>query len=216
MSLGAFQKAEEVNLEYCRAEDIPLVRRPTGGRAILHGREITYSFSAPNRPPFDGDLLMTYKLLGEAFLNGFCRAGLPVKWKGRREKGHVLSGSSLCFQSVSYGEITLCGRKVMGSAQKRWKEGFLQQGSIQLTLNYDGMIRAFTDVTREGIEKAMVGVLEIAPGIEEERLIAEIIRSFAERFGVTMEEGELSVYERSIAERLVAVKYGADAWTFRR
>lgn len=216
ISLGAFQRADEVNLEYCRAENIPLVRRPTGGRAILHGSEITYSFSSPNQPPFDGGLLETYKLIGGAFHEGFSRAGLPVRWKGRRERGHVLSKTSLCFQSVSYGEITLNDRKVMGSAQKRWKDGFLQQGSIQLTLDYDGMMKAFPGITREGIEKTMVGIREVMPEFEEERLILEIIRSFAERFGVTMEKGELSTYEISVAERLLSEKYGAEGWTFRR
>ena len=131
LTLGCFQKASDINIEYCQSKDIPVVRRPTGGRAILHGDELTYSFSAnTDRGPFSDGLLDSYRRIGIAFSIAFRKIGVKAEPKKEREKGRVLSRSPLCFQSSSFGEILADNKKLVGSAQKRWNDGLLQQGSI--------------------------------------------------------------------------------------
>jgi lipoate-protein ligase A len=128
LSLGSFQKSSSVDLKYCRKNSIPVVRRPTGGRAILHGDELTYSFSArTDHVAFAKGLLESYRTISSAFNLAFRKIGLRVSSKDRRENGRVLTRNPLCFRSSSYGEILIENRKVVGSAQKRWKDGLLQQ-----------------------------------------------------------------------------------------
>ncbi|RME63307.1 MAG: lipoate--protein ligase family protein, partial [Nitrospirae bacterium] len=162
VTIGRYQQVSDVNLSYCRENGIPVVRRPTGGRAILHGRDLTYSFSSRTDGPFSSSgLLETYSLLSRAFLVAFRSLGLEVQWKSRKERGSVLTGSPLCFQSVSFGEITIEGKKVMGSAQKRWDDAFLQQGTIMLEIEHQLQEQLFKGTTATGLRETMVGVFEV-------------------------------------------------------
>lgn len=106
VTLGCFQKTSDINIGYCRCHDIPIVRRPTGGRAILHGDELTYSFCAKtDRGPFSHGLLDSYKKISTAFAIALRKIGVKAEPKNERERGRVLSRSPLCFQSSSFGEI---------------------------------------------------------------------------------------------------------------
>jgi lipoate-protein ligase A len=217
VSIGQFQRLEEIDTLFCRKENIPVVRRPTGGRAILHGTDLTYSFSAPNIPPFFSEgLLSTYSHLSRAFYFAFRSLGFDVKISSRRERGRVLTGSPLCFQSVSYGEITISGRKVMGSAQKRWKEGFLQQGSIMLTVEGALMRSVFRQTEKDNIAQTMIGLSNVNPSVDLEDLKKAIVNAFQEVFGVSFIRDSLSRYEEDLAERLRTEKYLSPEWTEKR
>ncbi len=208
VTIGRYQRASEVNLKACRARDIPVVRRPTGGRAILHGRDLTYSFSAITKGPyFSGGLLETYSIISRAFLVAFKKLDLPVAWKSRREKGRVLAGSPLCFQSISFGEITLKGRKVMGSAQKRWEGGFLQQGTIMLEIEPDLQEELFSGIKGETLRQSMIGLLEVRPELTLEAISAAIVQGFEEVFGVSFEVGGLGRQEQALMRSLLREKY---------
>ena len=135
VSIGCFQKIGDIDTEYCRQCNIPFVRRPTGGRAILHGDEITYSFSIKTDDGlFSGGLLDSYKKISAAFEKAFLKIGLAPELKLLKDNRHTVTEdmrkSPLCFQSVSYGEISVMSGKIIGSAQKRWPDGLLQQGSV--------------------------------------------------------------------------------------
>ncbi|NOX20700.1 MAG: lipoate--protein ligase family protein [Nitrospirae bacterium] len=213
ITIGAFQSINDLNIQYCNERNIPVVRRPTGGRAILHGNDLTYSFSSINSPPFFSEgLLQTYGFISRAFLLAFRSLGMEVQMKNRKEKGKVLTGSSLCFQSVSYGEITLQGRKLIGSAQKRWKKGFLQQGSLMLKLEADEMKRVFKRVKADQILSSMTSVLEHYPQISTDLLKKEITRAFEEVFSVRFIHDEPTRDELSLASRLVHEKYSSSEW----
>ncbi len=213
ITIGAFQRINEVNTEYCLKKGIPIVRRPTGGRAILHGKDLTYSFSSPNNPPyFSEGLLQTYGYISRAFLLGFKALGMDVQMKSRREKGRVLTGSSLCFQSVSYGEITLEGKKLIGSAQKRWKRGFLQQGSLMLSIDADEMKRVFKKVKADQIISAMTSVYEHYPHITTGQLIKEISSAFEDVFSIRFLQEEPTQEEIALARKLIEEKYSSPDW----
>lgn len=132
VSLGRHQPLAEIDIEAATARGYEIVRRSTGGRAILHTDELTYSVAAPaDEPRVQGGVMDAYLRLSNALLNGLQRLGLAADKAG----GDVRAGkdvSAACFEVPSAYEITAHGRKLMGSAQSRRAKYVLQHGSLPL------------------------------------------------------------------------------------
>ncbi|MCL5023895.1 MAG: lipoate--protein ligase family protein [Nitrospirae bacterium] len=207
VSLGSFQKITDIDLDYCLSRAIPVVRRPTGGRAILHGDELTYSFSSRNEGSFSGGLLASYRQLSTAFVSALETLGLRVTMKEERETGRNLSRSPLCFRSTSYGEISHEGRKLVGSAQKRWKHGLLQQGSIPYSVDEEGTKRIFAHASSTQAEEAMTGLRDLLPGLDPAAFREAIKSSFEKTFRVTFRCSVPSPEEECLARELEAQRY---------
>ncbi|MCC6347390.1 MAG: lipoate--protein ligase family protein [Nitrospirales bacterium] len=214
VSIGSFQKTTDVDCAYCGSHSLPVVRRPTGGRGILHGDELTYSVSSRNEGAFSRGLLDTYRLISRALQDGLERIGLPVTMKEERETGRVLTRSPHCFQSTSYGEIRFQARKAVGSAQKRWRECFLQQGSIPYTIDYGRLALVFSGMGQraggggaETAERAMVGLKELLPDLDPERVKECLILAFEELFSVRLVPSRPSDREQDLALHLSSKKY---------
>ena len=131
ITIGYSQKAEaELDIERCRELGIAIVRRPTGGRALLHTNELTYAVVAPiTRVPFNRGLKATFQAVSEALLSGL--QGLGIRGEintGKQRSGSVRSPA--CFASLNHCEITVGDKKLIGSAQKRTSKAFLQHGSV--------------------------------------------------------------------------------------
>jgi lipoate-protein ligase A len=217
LSLGCFQKVSEVDAGYCRSRGIPIVRRTTGGRAILHDEELTYSIAAATGSgPFSRGLLDSYRKIAEAFHLAFQKLGVQAASKGRREKGRVLAGSPLCFQSSSYGEILIENRKVVGSAQKRWEDGMLQQGSVPYAFREDDIRRIFGAGRYTALKGCTIGLREVLPNFGEERFREAVVSSFGEVFGIRFLPDRPSPEELFLARELEEEKYLQDHWNFRR
>ncbi len=138
ITIGYSQKAEqELNIERCREMGISIVRRPTGGRALLHHRELTYAVVAPvSLPPFNRGLKATFQAVSEALLVGLRGLGI----QGDINTGKQPSGSArspACFASLNHCEITVNGKKLVGSAQKRTSKAFLQHGSLIIDADHE-------------------------------------------------------------------------------
>lgn len=217
VSLGAFQKIADIDCDYCAASKIPIVRRPTGGRAILHGDELTYSFSSPNSGIFSGSLPDSYRKLGIVFQRSFDLAGLRCAMKSEREKGKNLVRSALCFSSTSLGEISCSGSKIIGSAQKRWPDGFLQQGSIPFSIDRKHLAGIFTLSPSLTAEKKdadeLTGLRDHLPHFDPELFKNCLISAFEETFGIMLEDSRPSVQELEFAQQLTAAKYQNPLWT---
>lgn len=207
VSLGSFQKIADLNLPYCISNNIPVVRRPTGGRAILHGDELTYSFSAGNNGFFSGGLLDTYRQLGAALKSGLDMLGVDITMKTERESGKNLSRSPLCFKSTSYSELSYKGRKLIGSAQKRWKDGFLQQGSIPYTIDEEITRTIFNLAPSSDIRGGMIGLREALPDLDPEQFKGAIRISFEKTFRIRFRCSDPSLEEIRLARELEAQKY---------
>jgi lipoate-protein ligase A len=217
VSIGYFQKIKDVDVGYCAKRNIPLVRRLTGGRAILHGDEITYSFSSKTTSGrFSNGLLDSYRKISTAFGLALSKMGIDPELKlMRASRGLPPSGcrskSPSCFQSVSYGEIAINGRKVIGSAQKRWTDALLQQGSIPLTIDKDTAIRIFG---LHSVDNA--GLAAIVPLLSITRINDLIRTSFEETFDVKFTFSAPSEQECSLAHELETRKYLSYEWNFKR
>ncbi len=210
ISLGVFQSINEIHRDFCAALGIAVVRRPTGGRAILHGDEITYSFSARNKGPFSGGLYPSFYALSRAFSAAFRLLGLPVAMKKHPARGAELAGSTRCFESVSYGELTVQGKKIIGSAQKRWPEGFLQQGCIPLSPDIDQETQAFR---QHSDDNGRSGLRHYLPAVTTAQIEAALIAGFEAEFRVQLVAAQPFPEELALAERLAAEKYQAAGWT---
>jgi lipoyl(octanoyl) transferase len=217
VSLGAFQKLGDIDAEYCSKRDIPIVRRPTGGRAILHGDEFTYSFSATNDGLFSGGLRDSYRKLGGAFGRCFDLIGLTCAMKNDRESGRELVKSPLCFASTSVGEITSSGIKIIGSAQKRWTEGFLQQGTIPFSIDHrtlSAILKApFNGGPRDTDCGVCTGLRALMPDFDPETFRRHLICAFEETFGVTLVNSQPCPQELEIAHQLASEKYRQYPWS---
>ncbi|RJQ19734.1 MAG: lipoate--protein ligase family protein [Nitrospiraceae bacterium] len=214
VTIGYFQKISDVDIDYCNKKSYPVVRRATGGRAVLHDSGLTYSFSSHRDfAPFNGSLLENYRVLSGALVRGLKQTGIDAEIsfeKKRRED----SRNPSCFKSMSYGEITVDGRKVVGSAQKRYQNGFMQQGSVMLN-SLAGELRNVLGGREEGFR-------EIGPINTDEKRISchDLGRSMKDAFekelGVKLISDNPAKFELDLAKELEAKKYSTKEWNFRR
>jgi lipoate-protein ligase A len=214
VSLGCFQKTADIDIAYCEAVNMPVVRRPTGGRAILHCDELTYSFSVKtDKGIFSTGLLDSYRKISDAFYPALRKIGICAEPRMQREKGSVLAKSPLCFQSSSFGEVMVDNKKLLGSAQKRWANCLIQQGTIPYSYNKNEMCCVFR------LEKTSLGrmtaIKEVIPGFDEDRLKEMIRSSFEETFGVRVVLCRPSQDELSLAVELEERKYRQRSWNLR-
>jgi len=225
LSLGQAQSAADADLVRLHERGWGLVRRPTGGRAILHTDEITYSVALPKTHPLvQGDVVTSYHRLSAALLDGLARLGLQAQADRRLERLRARGSGPVCFEVPSDYEITANGGKLIGSAQVRRFDGVLQHGALPLwgdiTRICDAL--AFPDEAERERVRARVAArattLERALGrrVSWEEVADALRDAFAERFGLVFgpPEGPTPAEEARTAA-LVAEVYGADGWTFR-
>ncbi|MCW3489027.1 lipoate--protein ligase family protein [Dethiobacter alkaliphilus] len=202
LSLGFFQKAEEiVDIEACRQLGIDIVRRPTGGRALLHHRELTYSVIVPEgHPLIPKSVLESYKLLSQGIISGLGALGIKADLAPSQGRGKGLAPGA-CFDSPSAYEIQIFGKKVVGSAQVRRRGGLLQHGSIlqELPLDlYRQILKPCGDAfSLDSLEKKAAGLKDLGFKIEDDELACEIKKGFSEIFHVKFIDGKEETKEWS-------------------
>jgi lipoate-protein ligase A len=166
ISLGRNQKLQDaIDPEYCRRQAIPIVLRPTGGRAVFHHTEVTYSLVS-NDPDFFPlkNISETYRLIATALQAGLERLGLPIRLaKGKPNSNFSAEGEGKnpCFASPSRYELLSGSLKIVGSAQRRLRRSFLQHGSIPLRVDYPQMARALAS-EESLLRERVISVLEAA------------------------------------------------------
>ena len=215
VTLGAFQKSRDINVEFCLKNNIPIVRRLTGGRGILHGDELTYSFCTRNEGYFSEGLLHSYRQLSSAFTSALQSLGLDVTMKMERASVGEQNRTALCFRSTSYGEISLQAKKLIGSAQKRWTDGLLQQGSLPYAFDERAMRNIF-NLSSSPLNDMLIGLREVLPRFDEEELRQMIRVSFERTFRIRFLCADLSQEEDRLARELENRKYLSPHWNFQR
>lgn len=224
LSLGFGQRYREVDEAGLRANGWDVVRRPTGGKAILHVDELTYSVSASiDHSLMGGGVLPSYRRIASALLHGL--EVLAVRAVAR-ERYEDRSGDlgPVCFEIPSDWEITWEGRKLVGSAQVRRKGGVLQHGTIPLEGDLARITEALVFATQAEKEDAAVRILAKAATVETalgrqvdwEEAAAAVRTGFMETLGLDLEINSLTKTEMVAAESLSASKYANPDWTRRR
>lgn len=227
VTLGYAQSgAQVVNLETCRRLGFAVVRRPTGGRAVLHHQEVTYAVAAPETGGrFQGGILDNYRVIAEVLRQTLLSLGLNVRLAPGRAKtpGAEPGARSACFTAPSSFELVVDGRKIAGSAQKRSRGAFLQHGSIPVNLDPAALFAALDTRGRLSPEAGgrllaqSVGWINrwleapVTVAAVEERLAA----TFARVLGVELVEQPPSAEEWRRANDLRELKYGNPAWIFK-
>lgn len=234
LSIGYFQKAEEeVDLAGVVRQGYGFVRRPTGGRAVLHDAELTYSIVvSEDYPGIPRSVTEAYRVLSEGLRLGFVRLGLHAEMtelsEDKKEAYAGAPASAACFDSPSWYELVVEGRKVAGSAQMRQKGVVLQHGSILLELDTQalfGLLKFRSEESRQRLaaafERKAVAINPLLRGSGREGVgYADAEKAFTagleEGLGIRLAEGELTPEERELADRLVREKYGMEEWNLRR
>jgi len=231
LSLGYAQPIEDVDLEGLKTRGWDLARRPTGGRAILHTDELTYSVIGPETEArLSGGVLESYQALSQALLKALHLLGLPAQVNEPLERtpGSTAPAAEkgkyqnpVCFEAPSSYEITLGGKKLVGSAQARRKGGVLQHGSLPL---YGDLRRIVSGLRFEDEAARMqagerllarAATVEMFSGerIGWDRAAQAFIQAFQETLNLDLAQQDLSSAERIRAVELLEQKYTHPEWT---
>ncbi len=212
LSLGYAQPLEDVDLDRLNANGWEVVRRPTGGRAILHTDELTYAVIAPeSEPRVAGSILESYQRLASALLNGLhhLRAN-AISHENHAPTQNMVKGP-ICFEVPSQWEITLDNKKLIGSAQARRKTGMLQHGTLPLYGNLGRIVEALKFPDETARQEAARQLLSRATTLEQsmgrqvswEQAAQAMQEGFAETLNIRFEPGNLSGEEEENFERLL-------------
>jgi lipoate-protein ligase A len=225
LSLGYNQHWREVDEEAVARRGYTWTRRPTGGKAILHTDELTYSVIVPlSDPCIQGGITASYLALSHGLLNGLVRLGVAAE----QERGQLPARDTpgrrgpVCFDTPSLYEITWRGKKLLGSAQLRRKKILLQHGTLPLR----GDLRRILGVlhlTEE--ERARQELLLPTRAATLEEVLGRVVpfaaaatamaAGLAQQLNVTLAEAPLTPQEEALAERLRAAQYANDQWNKR-
>jgi lipoate-protein ligase A len=217
LSLGRFQRSREVDREACARQGITIVRRPSGGRALLHDDELTYAIIAQATHPLLGgeSILASYEQISLALRGGLRRLGIAADLTPMERERRV-GASAACFDASASYELTTGGRKLVGSAQTRRDGVLLQHGAIPLT-PHANRLAALLRHPPEDLDAKMVALSDACGQIVCFEEVAEaLVAGFAATWGIVLTPGGLTDAEHAAECKLRAEKYLDYGWTFGR
>jgi lipoate-protein ligase A len=240
LSLGVHQPVGEVDPAACARLGFDLVRRPTGGRAVLHQHELTYSIAArENDPLVSGGVIESYRKISSALVAGLRLLGAEVQLApprsirsgepgdnalGTRYSVLGTSAGAICFDAASDYELTAGGRKLVGSAQARREGALLQHGSILLDVDWEAWVSVFAFRSEAGRLRALAKLpgrmtslkQELGREVSASEVRAALQEGFSSAFGIDLVPAPLAPAELAQAERLAKQKYAKEEWTTRK
>lgn len=207
LSLGYGQRRSEDELARLRAAGVGWVRRVTGGRAVLHGEDLTYAIASPvGRLP--ASLRGSYSLVADALSAAFSELGIEATRSLPKLRSVGPSPAFDCFAEPAADEFCIRGRKFCGSAQRRAQGALLQHGSIRLNPDHPAARaaamrgpEALANGEAEGEGESGTCLADEGIRVDPERLIEAISTALAERIGTALVPGSLSADERAEAAR---------------
>jgi len=184
ITIGYGQKRADIDFDRCKADGLDFAVRPTGGRAVLHWNEITYSVVLPvGHPICRLNILESYRVISSALVTGFELLGIKAEL-ARGAPGGYRNPS--CFSSASKYEIVVGGKKLVGSAQRRKKGAILQQGSIPVGPEYRKLGKYLknqpTEAELAGKSTCLSECLDVIP--ERSGTIEALLRGFEIELGI--------------------------------
>ncbi|MGV3108150.1 lipoate--protein ligase family protein [Staphylococcus borealis] len=229
LSVGYFQRLKkEIDIDKVKEKGFGLVRRQTGGRGVLHDKELTYSvIVSEEHPNMPSTVTEAYRVISEGLLEGFKLLGFEAYFaiprsKEEREKLKQ-PRSAVCFDAPSWYELVVEGRKIAGSAQTRQKGVILQHGSLLQDVDVDELFDMFTfknDRLKHKMKKAFVDKAVAINDIADRHItIEEMEKAFEEGFkkGLNIEFKPLILSDKQMEEvKELEEKYRSDEWLYKK
>jgi len=224
VSLGYAQPVSDVSIVEITNRGYDLVRRPTGGRAILHTDELTYSVNGPqDEPRLAGGVLTSYNVLAKALLYALQSLGIPAISVEKSPEETRFKGDKknpVCFEVPSSYEITVDGKKLIGSAQARRKGGVMQHGTLPLEGDLTRLIQVINFPDRESRDAAAVRLLEKAATVRDvskkpvswDKASRAFADAFSEVLNLNLVADNITASEMERAEELYREKYSNQMW----
>lgn len=212
LSFGLHERSR-IPREAFAAEGVDVVRRPTGGRALLHHREVTYSVTAPVPPEASAiGLGASYRAINSLLRNALARLGVLADEAPRRGRASAPDGAP-CFAEPNVGELVIDGRKLVGSAQRRDARALLQHGSILLADDQGAIARLRGDASL-----AAPAAATLVTALGREVSYAEVRDALVSALTETVSAPVVPLDPATLENRITAhlPTYRSDAWTFRR
>lgn len=204
LSIGRFQKHD-----FFSSKKLPFVRRLTGGKAVIHQYELTYSMMVPlPHKYFNKTIQESYNVISSVICESLNSIGINAKLENR-DKSKVSSQDDSCFNVTTKSEITLDGLKLVGSAQRRFKEGFIQHGSIIFNYDYDLYESYFGKDSLDNLAE----IRDFNEGMLPQ-LIENIKKIFNSSYDIDFENSKLSDNEITSKCLLLNEKYLSREWNF--
>jgi lipoate-protein ligase A len=217
ISLGRFQNIErEILSADCASQGVALVRRPTGGRAVYHRDEFTYSFVSSKRYGIPAGIVAAYAYLAQGLIGALNQLGVPAELsEGKVSK----QPSAACFASSTQADLTSGGFKLVGSAQVWKEEALLQQGSLPLAdraAEFYALLRFTDNAARQGAlaeyREKTTPLHTFLPQVTWHEVALAFRNGFSAALNVEFQPGELSTSECVLARQLAAEKYSQLTW----
>lgn len=230
LSIGYFQSvSKEIEMTQVHKHGLGIVRRPTGGRGVLHEHELTYSVIVgedyPNMPE---TVTEAYRVISGGLLEGFKNLGLDARFSIPRSEEAKQDlkkpRTAVCFDTPSWYELVVEGKKVAGSAQTRQKGVILQHGAILLSLDEEKLISLFKykseairERMRSSLSKKAVAIDQLAGRrVSAEEAATAFSKGFETALNIQLEPYQLTEAQLAYVKEIEKEKYSNDAWTFKK
>ncbi|MBF8101563.1 lipoate--protein ligase family protein [Staphylococcus epidermidis] len=229
LSIGYFQRLQkEIDIDKVKEKGYGLVRRQTGGRGVLHDKELTYSVIVPeSHPNMPSTVTEAYKIISQGLLEGFKNLGFETYFaipRSKEERDKLKQPrSSVCFDAPSWYELVVEGRKIAGSAQTRQKGVILQHGSILQDIDIDDLFDMFKFKNERLKAKMKENFVQKAVAINDisnqHITLNEMENAFEAGFkkGLNVDFKPLELTEKQLEEvQELEDKYRSEAWMYRK
>ena len=217
ISIGYSQNIQkEINLEECKRLNIGIVRRITGGKAVYHDKELTYSFILPeNANLLPKDITESYRLIANALVLAIKKIGIKAEIKNQVEKFLT----PICFNSSNWYELAVNNKKISGSAQRRFNGKILQHGPILMDYDHEKnalLFKSDNEINNpDNLKKRITSIKhELNKNISYNELTEAVKQGFKENFNFNIVKDSLTEEEKASAEILKKEKYSTEEWNY--
>jgi len=215
VSLGYSQKIFKVlDIEYCQKNGIDIVRRITGGKLVLHYKEVTYSICSSDKEIFTSTLDDSYRIISEALMCGLGKMGLKPCLADAAPSSYV-RGNLPCFSYPARNEVEIDGKKIIGSAQKREGSKFIQHGSIPL----EGKEELLKSVSFLKGREENIRMISVSQALDKrvafDWVVNLLVEGISEYFKVHLKPKDFSMKNREDILNIQRERYESKDWLYR-
>lgn len=214
VSLGYSQDIRKVvDVEYCQKHGIDIVRRMTGGKLVLHHKEVTYSLCSSDKETFTSKLAESYRLISQSLIRGFEKMGLESYLADAPPNSYV-RGNLPCFSYPARNEIEIEGKKIVGSAQKRAGYKFIQHGSIPLEKD-EGFLGPVSFLKKNYNKERMISLSQaLGKEVSFDWAVERLTSGISEFFKVNFKPKVFNVEEKELISKIQKKRYANKNWTY--